>query len=311
MAFPSSPANGTIYTNSEGNRYEYITDNNAWRKYKPSNTEVSYLDTNVDVLPSAEAEIAKANLGIEPNTQHGPGLVTVHETSGTHTYQLATKFAMVYAVGGGGGGAGANSVVTDASSASTGGGGVGGGTAMKLIDVANQNIKTATITIGAGGTFGQQDQVAPTAGGNTIYSDGVYAFAGQGGTLGGSAGQIGNKFLRDGADPVAATQSANCDLSIYSKLHFQGFSAGVTGNPGGGNIESLGGSGGNSLFGAGYGRLRRVRSTTALSNNVSEAEARPGAQGYGYGGGGAASIYGSSANGSNGGSGVVIIMEYQ
>ena len=311
MAFPTSHANGTIYTNAAGNKYQYITNNSGWRKYKPSNTEVSYLDTNIDVLGTNEALTAQKNLGLS-GTQYGPGQVTIHTVSGTHTYDPDTLFAMVYAIGAGGGGAGGSSTTGNASA---GNGGEGGGIGVKLVDVATQGIKTATITIGAGGSNGY-GAASGGDGANTDYNDGTYIFGGRGGQGGNVPQDDGLKNLRTANSSLGSTNSANVDFEFFNcNDHFNGFSCGDSGNADvpGANKDSLGGAGGYSFFAAGQAAKHKSRATgTEVTNAVAVGSDLYGYVGYGYGGGGASTVGNSSdAYGAPGGNGAVIIMEYK
>ena len=297
MAFPSTPANATIYTATNNTKYIYITDNGGWSKYKPANTDPKYLDTAVQSLDDAEKETGLVNLGL-PDTDTGQFLTTLHTVSGTHTFNPNTQYAIVYAIGAGGGGGSVDATGTDGG---TSGGGYSGAVAIKLVDVAAQGIQTSTITIGAAGTGSTSGNAAGTGGSNTVYNDGTYTLTAVGGA-GGVAGVVtGTGYASDyTSQPVSPIGG---DINIPTRTPKPGYLFGS--NAGGGTRHGGGGIGSDGQFGISgeAGNQRGAGKDDADSTYRS---------GFGAGGSGGASVdNGTAGAGEDGTNGIVIIMEYK
>lgn len=211
-------------------------------------------------------------------------------------YDPQTKYADVEVVGGGGGGAG-TSGSSSAGTARAGGGGGAGGYVKKVIQITDAvRAATKTINVGAGGT------AAPSAGGNSSYTDGISTLTANGGGAG-TVGGVGSgvNFCPGGSGGA----SSGGDYSSNGSSGDNGIAAGSSAN----TANNASGSGGNGAAGpwGGAGAGAQVSQTTS-GNAVNGG----GGAGWGSGGGGGVmyNASGGNAAGGAGFQGVVIITEY-
>ena len=209
--------------------------------------------------------------------------------SGTYTPSVGTKFVIVEVLGGGGGGSNA---ATPSSGAAAGAGGSSGAYGI----CKHTPTGPVSVVVGAGGAGGiaTPSGADGSSGGATSY-DTVTAPGGSGGPRG-----IAVNVFPTGGGVSSGSLGVTGSVIVSSP--------GTCGQYGilYSNSNGTGGSGGNSIYGAG-GISRTI--------NASGAGTSQGANGAGYGsgGGGAVSVNTSTAvssRGGNGSPGVVIIWEY-
>ncbi len=191
------------------------------------------------------------------------GLASVQTFTSSGTWTRPSGITkVIMEVQGAGGGAG------QAPSGNDGGGGGGGGYAKKFLDVSS--ISTSTITVGAAGT----SSGSPTAGGNSVWSDGTNTITGSGGSAGTAS---------SGGNGGAGGTGTNGDINI----------AGVGGPKGMGGSSGVQG---NSFLGFSGGY------TTATNN---------GDAATGYGGGGSKGNWNYAGTVGASSAGIVIVWEYK
>lgn len=221
-----------------------------------------------------------------------PELVFV---SGTFNYDPYCKTAWVFGQGSGGAGGGASSATGQCS---FGSGGAGGSFFWQIVDVSALSTKSATLTVGAGGTG--VSGANGSAGGNTVYVD-----EGQTITIPGAAGGITGIQSGIGYGEKYDTPTTGISSSAFLKrVGFPG--SGGTGISITSGIYSVkSGSGGNSVFGTGgwgQGLGPSGAANNAAANN---------GLGYGGGGGGAVSVLNPGAlAGGNGAPGCFLILQF-
>lgn len=217
----------------------------------------------------------------------GLPLITVYDTSGsfTHTFDSGTTKFQVEGSGAGGAGQSVLATASQGGVVSCGGGHSGWFGQSDVLD--RDEIESASITIGAGGTSYTNSGGTATDGGNTIYDDGVNDFTWGGGFSPPSLLRLtGTFFQRYGQ---ASTLSAGL-TGAYNRGDFGHTGDGVTTNSGQGGSTPYG-SGGEPVSGTSAGQQ---------------------GAGNGSGGGGAHSATASSTGylGGVGRPGIVIIKEW-
>jgi len=217
---------------------------------------------------------------------------TVYLTgSGTHTYNLRTRRAVVRMKGGGGAGGGIEGGGTAVGAAAGGGGGAGADLRLDITAVPT----SSAYAIGAGGTGATAD--VGGNGGDTTFHDGSATRTAPGGS-GGGLGTLS-------ATPVAAYGGDGGTLPSATGAFWRG--KGDEGAPGYAfNLEGTpwgnAGNGGVGYEGCGAGR--GVAFVTGSSNGGA-------ASGPGAGGGGGLSLASTTDRaGGNGSPGIVIVEEY-
>lgn len=239
---------------------------------------------SVDVLDNGTPATILANMKAAM-TALTPGRllnIQIITATGTYTPTTGTNKAIVEMVGGGGATAG---VPASSSSANFASGGAGAGSYAKFLWL---NPVATAVTIGAAGT---SSGGTGASGGSTIF-----------GTLATVPGGSGNTYAQaSGAALIANGGSGGTEPTISSSVKKVESHRGQSGSPAV-MINSGSGSGNNG----GNSRL----GTGGLGSGDGA-----GSQGSGYGSGGGGSMRGtnntgSSANGSSGTAGVIIVWEY-
>lgn len=236
--------------------------------------------------------------------------------SGTHTFNTATKFYTVIAVGGGGGGAAENNQAN-----CPGAHGGGAGSVLQTIFAKPSSVTSAIYSVGTAGVgAAQNSNTAGTSGGNTQF--GHLISMGGGGALpspgdegvGGFAEDAlinnttmqGNNFITQGGSGGLGGQGGASAANGNNGKGPGGFISGPMGgtggtfNPGAGGG---GGGGGSSLYGKGGNG----------GNGANAGNASAGTSGTGYGsggGGGGGSISGLAGAGGDGTAGYLRVIEY-
>lgn len=237
--------------------------------------------SNVSGVGTSGQVLTSNGSGTPPTwqTQDQAGTIVVITYSANDTYTKPSNLAYISieCIGGGGGGGGS------ASAGATGqliSGGGGAGTYSRSFYNAADVGATEAVTVGANGAGGVGDAVG-SAGGQSSFGVLCVAPGGQGGINGPTPGQggvagTGNLVTAPGM-PGLGGMAASINTTQYSM---------------GGGASSLWGAGGNS----------------SLSGSTTNGGA---ASGYGAGGGGGCSSNaGGTANGGDGVSGRIIIIEY-
>lgn len=234
------------------------------------------------------SSIVDANI-TDTRTRYNPGYAAEYfSASGSFTkanYPWA-KTVKVTVIGGGGGSGGAEATGGSERAACAGGG--GGGCAIKTIDVADLSA-SETVTVGAGGTAG-----SGTAGPNTGGTGGTSSFGSHCSATGGAGGAGGNKNAA-GATAVASRgyrgNGSGGDINLvgghggngmcYSATPFPGAWGGAGGGTlGGGQSEAAGGWPTSPVAGeppGGGASGRRVTTSTAAAGNLAGAAGAAGA----------------------------------
>jgi hypothetical protein len=215
------------------------------------------------------------------------GVVTVKKqvftSSGTYTPSTGMVFAVIECVGGGGGGAGGPLTATGIGS---GGGGGSGGYSRTLATAATVGASKA-VTIGTAGTGGATGTTNGGAGGSSSVGTICIANGGGGGVQNGAG--IGGS---GGAGATAGTG----DIALSGNGGLSGNGTSLA------NITGIAGQGASGHFGGGPPGVV----ATATTINGTSAAANSGAGGNG----GLSANTSSGATGGNGGSGLVLITEY-
>ena len=170
-------------------------------------------------------------------------------SSGTFTPAINT-LADIFAVGGGGGGGAAS----EPDNWRTGGGGGGGGYTATVLDVQLTANTGYVITIGAGGTSG--DQANGGTGGTSSFGNIVSAAGGIGGTrsgVGGNGGSGGGSCKNYGGGNGGANGSAGSSVNSATAGTGQGTTTAVFGEESFGVYYSPGGGGGGGRPGGSGG----------------------------------------------------------
>jgi len=218
--------------------------------------------------------------------RQGACIETIHTASGTHTFNTASTYFQIEAVGGGGGGGGVDG--QGAGNYAAAGGGSSGFYGRSRV-LSRGAILTGTIVVGAAGAAG-----VGLAGGNggdggdTTWTDGTNSF-----TWGGGKGGEGRTAISTGADGYGGLRA-----SVTGTLY--GFSSiGDQGKTDRAQFFMLSGKGGSSGLGSG-GCLTGPSSSAGQSGN-----------GYGAGGSGAQAYEGATNYAGGAGSiGLLIVREW-
>jgi len=208
----------------------------------------------------------------------------------TYTPTSGTTFIRVYCVGGGGGGGGTN---PGSQSQFFGGGGMGGNTGIRDYD-ATELGADAAITIGAGGQGAPHDQEGGQ-GGQTSFNP-----AGTGVTLSAGGGVGAYSVADDSVPSMPKDKTTSTSNAVYSIQGGYPLTGGTFRRHGSTYYYSS--SGGNSSFGSG-GNYRNT-------NGQINADGNSGSLGGG-GGGALNSSFAQNRTGGAGGSGLVVVEEYQ
>lgn len=217
-----------------------------------------------------------------------PAAIQVFTSSGTYTPTEGMKACLVIATGGGGGGGGADGLDTGMKAA--GGGGGAGGTVIALLDASDIGA-SQPVTIGSGGSGGANTGGNGGNGGNTTLGNLLTAGGGTGGQGEATANNPGT-----GVSGGSGGTATGGDLNI----------GGTNGGPSWHvqEFRSMSGFGGASFWGGGAPAVSGTGNSTYGFDGIS-------ASAYGAGGGGAV-LSNSTAGrpGGNGGSGVMVILEF-
>ena len=297
--------------------------------------------TAAEVLAGTATGATGARLFINPSNQKSPD-IQVFTADGTWTKPANASIVEVICIGSGGGGS------RSVNGTSIAGGGGGGGGLSRRTFPASILGSTETITVGPGGVGATTNGSAGGDGPDSKFGAWLAARGGKGGTLDGSNRGIGGAGgIGEGtASTAPAVNTAGVAGVLGGASGASSHNAGTTGLTGGAASPfgaGGGGSGGNTGAG-GAGGAQTFRGTTIAGGtggaqgvignsptDVSAGEPCPGAGGGGGGGntttsvcgagavggkygggggGGGANVSGTTANGGNGGVGVVIVRTY-
>ena len=194
-----------------------------------------------------------------------PRLITAYVASGTHTFNTATKYFQIVAVGGGGGSGG-----VDGTGAGNAGGSAGGNSGFygRTTYLAKGALTTGTVVIGAAGAAGAGTAGAGGDGGDTTWADATNGTL----TWKGGKGSAGRTATSNYAYGIPATPSASSASLIGTGP--LGTAAATN------NLTIAGGAGGSNPWGTGG-----CPSGVAFNGNVDGVSGT----GYGAGASGAAS----------------------
>ncbi len=260
---------------------------------------------------------------------------TYSSGSGTHTFNTATRYAIVKILGGGAGGGGGNNHSTAGNR--VGGGGGGGGEYVEVVVIPSLEGASMAYVVGAKGTGGAGTSSTSAAGsdgtaggfssfgpyvafgGSLGNGGGITGNNGKGGAGGGLVGAGAAGGVSDGA-AVAATSGGPSTENIDKRMpgaggggagrgttavYRDGAIGGVTlgrlwASAGTGSASGAGGGGGGSTM-FGYGSNGGNQGVAASAATLA---------GTGGGGGGSGAGAGTSPAGGDGVAGFVIIEEY-
>lgn len=222
-------------------------------------------------------------------------------SSGTHTFDVRTRFAFVEVIGAGGGGG--SGQAGGAAKAASGSGGGAGGYANKFFSTTG--IASGTVTIGAAGAASANTAGATGGnGGNSSWSDGTNTLTANGGGGGGSTSGITTiNSISGGSGGTASggdvnTQGQAGDWCLTESINILAGGAAGLGRAG---------KGASGPYGAGGDAPGAASSTSGGSNSPGSA-----GTGYGSGGGGGGGVNSSSsAAGGAGTQGLVVVWEYR
>lgn len=215
-------------------------------------------------------------------------VTTAFFSSGTYTPTEGMSYCIVECVGGGGGGGGAATIADQ----NLGGAGGAGGYARKTLDAAAVGGSEA-ITIGVGGAAGSAGDNSGGDGGTTSFGSILSASGGIGGGPGGDRPDT-SYYVIGGLGGVGSSGDFNANGGS-GQASWAGFFPDVFG-------ISVGGNGGDSIYGAG-----------GVGNIAAGTASITGSDGKVYGGGASGGIVGqggASAGGGSGSQGLVIVTEY-
>lgn len=239
---------------------------------------------NVDVFDNGNLANILANLKLSINNL-SQGRITrsiLLTATGAYTPSPGTKKIKVTVIGGGGGGGGAQACASGYVAAGSGGG--AGGSVTRTIVLSSSD--PISFTVGKGGIAGNYTQNQPSDGGASSFGSILYA----------SGGARGN----------------NCPAIPFGNTQLISNGGGGVGS--GGDINSIGGSGGQAVIlatgytsgGGGNSELSGGGQPIATTNSSAGIDGR-----YGSGASGGFVVAGdSSRNGGRGGDGVIYIEEY-
>jgi len=211
---------------------------------------------------------------------------TVISSSGTYSPPANSSAILVECLGAGGGGGGAEGALATGSAA--GGSGGAGSYARKYISSLSGSYSVTIGTGGpggSGGTAGLGEQTAGSAGGNTTFDTVLTCNGGAGGGAGAST-TLGSAVALGGAGGAISTGG---DINTAGNAGGNGLTFGTA--------VSISEPGGGSYFGGGAAGV-----VSANGNSAST---------YGAGASGGATEGTTSRSGGTGGSGVVIVWEFQ
>ena len=224
-------------------------------------------------IPSGTTRVIDAEYVYQMIERGGtPRLITAYVASGTHTFNTATKYFQIVAVGGGGGSGG-----VDGTGAGNAGGSAGGNSGFygRTTYLAKGALATGTVVIGAAGTAGAGTAGAGGDGGDTTWTDSTNGTL----TWKGGKGSAGRTATSNYAYGIPTAPSASSASLIGSAP--LGDAASTNGS------SIAGGKGGTNPWGTG-----------GAPSGVSLGTAVDGVAGTGYGAGAAgASSQGTSSNG--------------
>lgn len=194
-----------------------------------------------------------------------PRRITAYVASGTHTFNTATKYFQIVAVGGGGGSGG-----VDGTGAGNAGGSAGGNSGFygRTTYLAKGALTTGTVVIGAAGAAGAGTAGAGGDGGDTTWTDSTNGTL----TWKGGKGSAGRTGTANYAYGIPVTPSA----SSASLIGTGPLGAAAVTN----NLTIAGGAGGSNPWGTGG-----CPSSVAFNSQVNGVAGT----GYGAGASGAAS----------------------
>jgi len=232
-----------------------------------------------------------------PSTHAAPGYkikrVRTFTASATYTPTDGNVKALIVNVQGGGGGGGGAGVCTSTQAACGGGG--GGGTFAQALIVSG--FSSVSMTIGAGGAGGTGGTGNGTTGGDTSFGSLVVAPGGAGGqavaagtvsTIGGGGGQGGAVPTFSGAGTTEMQRKHGEPGTTAIRL---------------GGTTAIGGSGGNSLFGAGGFEGAAISTSGGFAGAAG--------LGHGSGGAGAVNVNDAAQTGGNGQAGKIVVWEME
>ena len=307
--------------------YKSNSTNGFPNKYKPKIGSSKYSYTKLNYLIS----------GVDQGTLFSPKITLFTSTATSFTMKNGTQKILCIALGGGAGGTGGNYESGSSESGGAGGGGGGGGLAWVYYNL-NSSTRTISVTVGGGGTAGTEGSPTGNPGGagnsSSVTYNSIVLCTGHGGRVGISA-----TSNNPGGNGGPSTNGSVTTSSNKIEGGTQESATGADGqtDPDEGNQNSYpgpggaGGNGGSTAYP--YGYLDVAKATTVIPqlkfnnvnfldngvvidpNNSSVTSNNINGIDGGWGLGGAGGIgegrnNGSSQDGSPGGQGYVILVEY-
>jgi hypothetical protein len=274
--------------------------------------------------------------GIDQGTLFSPEVTAFTASNSSHTMKNGTKTILCITLGSGGGGTGGNYSSGDGESGGAGGGGGGGGLAWVYYNL-NSSTRTISITVGAGGSAGTEGDPTGNPGndGNpsSVTYNSVVLCTGNGGGNGIRA--TSNNPGGNGGPPASGSVTTNSNKIEGGTQESAPGADGET-DPDEGNQNSnagqggAGGNGGTTTYTYGYLDASKAALTIPIlkfdsvvflddnrvldpNSTLTEDMINGISGGWGRGGDGGRGEgrnNGSSLNGSAGGQGYVILVEY-
>lgn len=226
--------------------------------------------------------------------------------TGANTYTPTTgmKYCIAISTGGGGGGGGAD--VTGAADCAAGAGGGAGGTCIEAFSAATIGA-SQTVTIGAGGTGGNDTGGTGVTGNNTTFGALHTANGGTGGTGSGAASTVNTRVVAGGA---GGTPTGGL-MNMVGGTGENGWAMQTTDATDTNETSiAFGGHGGSSFWGGGgRGGANAQDAAAADSTGGSEVGAAGAAKGSG-GGGAAVNNTATGVAGGTGADGYCLVIEF-